>query len=113
MEREEPVRSLLLSLANFAGCVHSGRTLVCSPHGTPPGYAYAMTPLPSKGKVLTMMKRRRVGWAPRAFLQTAPAAEGGTWAVQHSWDEDGQREARSGAWQGTFGWCWSYPPCGP
>lgn len=89
MERVEQVHSLLLSPANSADCVRSGRTLSYSPHETPLSYACATTLRPSKGRVTVMTKRKKAEWVPLAFRQTAHAATGGTLGARHSWDEGG------------------------
>lgn len=110
-EMGEQARSLLLSLTNFVDCAHSGTTLSCSPHVSPPGYACVMTPRLSEEKAMMMTKRKKVELVLLTSLRTAPAAATGTWGAPHSWDVGGQQEARSAAWQETSVWCWSSLPC--
>lgn len=96
-EMGEQGHSLLLSLADFVGCAHSGRTLSCSHHAPLPGYACVTTPHLSEEKATMMMKRKKAELVLLAFPPTAPAAAGATWEALHFWDEGGQQEVRSAA----------------
>lgn len=110
-EMGEQARSLLLSLADFVDCAHSGKTLSCSPRVSPPGYVCVMTPHLSEEKAMMMTKRKKVELVLLTSLQTAPAAAKGTWVAPRSWVAGGQQEVTSAAWQETSALCWSSLLC--